>query len=62
MNDSNGQMRHVHAVTTLRSEKIIEKYIYKKPPQVKEVSKDTTSEAKSERITAEDEHKERASV
>ena len=59
VNDSDGQMRQVQAVTTLRSGRIIEKDISEKPPQVEEVSKDTTLENEGEKIIAEEEPKER---
>ena len=53
VNESDGQMRQVQAVTTLRSGRIIEKIISKEFPQVEEVSKGTTSIAEGEEeITA----------
>ena len=44
VNKSDGQLRQVQTVTTLRNRKIIED-TSKESPQVEEVFKDTTSEA-----------------
>ena len=61
-NESNGQMRQVQAVTTLRSGRLIERDIPEIPPQVEEVSKDSTSEVEGEQITAEEEPKETETI
>ena len=48
----------MQAVTTLRSGRIIERDVPKIPPQVEEVSKDSTLEVEGEQIIAEEEPKE----
>ena len=52
----------MQAVTTLRSGRIIERDIPEIPPQVEEVSKDSTSKVEGEQTTAEEEPKETETI